>query len=338
MNKPQQRILVVGPAWVGDMVMAQSLFMTLQQRFADVQVDVLAPVWSLPLLSRMPEVNEAIALPVSHGEFALGKRFRAGRRLRKNAYTQAIVIPRSFKAALVPFFAGVPQRTGYRGELRYGVINDIRRLDKEVLTQTVQRQVALGLSDKASQPPAIPNPKLEIDANNQQRLLNELELTRDKPILGMMPGAEYGPSKQWPIPYFYELAGKLVKAGYQVWVFGSRKEREIGEQIASVGSAVTNLCGATRLEDVVDLIALCDNVVANDSGLMHVACATGRNVIAIYGSSSPAYTPPLSQNAEVIYRYLECSPCFKRECPLGHTNCLTGINSETIFAAIKKPE
>lgn len=335
MKKPQQRILVVGPAWVGDMVMAQSLFITLKQRNPDVIVDVLAPAWSLPLLSRMPQVNEAIALPVSHGEVAMVKRFRTGRLLRKKSYTQAIVIPRSYKAALVPFFAGIPQRTGYRGEMRYGVINDMRDLDKQVLTQTVQRQVALGLPENADQPPAIPYPKLDVDEDSQKRLLADLNLNLDKPIVGMMPGAEYGPAKQWPIPYFLELAGKLVKAGYQVWVFGSRKEREIGGQIASVGNEVTNLCGTTRLEDVIDLVALCEKVVSNDSGLMHVACAVGVKVIAIYGSSSPTYTPPLSNNAEVIYRYLECSPCYKRECPLGHTNCLTGIDSGTVFTTIK---
>ena len=335
MKKPQQRILVVGPAWVGDMVMAQSLFITLRQRSPDVIVDVLAPAWSLPLLSRMPQVNEAIALPVSHGEVAMVKRFRTGRLLCKKAYTQAIVIPRSYKAALVPFIAGIPQRTGYRGEMRYGVINDMRSLNKQVLTQTVQRQVALGLPDKANQPPVVPYPKLEIDTNNQKRLLDELELTQDKPIIGMMPGAEYGPAKQWPIPYFQELAGKLVKAGYQVWVFGSRKEREIGGQIASVGNEVTNLCGTTRLEDVIDLVVLCEKVVSNDSGLMHVACAVGAKVIAIYGSSSPTYTPPLSNNAEVIYRYLECSPCFKRTCPLEHTNCLNGIKVEEIFRIVR---
>ena len=335
MNKPQQHILVVGPAWVGDMVMAQSLFITLKKQNPDAVVDVLAPAWSLPLLSRMPEVNEAIALPVSHGELAMGKRFRTGRLLRKHAYTQAIVIPRSYKAALVPFFAGIPQRIGYRGELRYGVINDMRNLDKQVLTQTVQRQVALGLPANANQPPAIPYPKLGVDENNQQRLLNELELTLDKPILGMMPGAEYGPSKQWPIAYYQQLARELNSAGFQVWVFGSEKEREIGAQIASAGDAITNLCGTTRLEDVIDLVALCEKVVSNDSGLMHVACAVGVKVIAIYGSSSPAYTPPLSSNAEVIYRYLECSPCYKRECPLGHTNCLVGIDTDKVFAVIQ---
>ena len=335
MNKQQQRILVVGPAWVGDMVMAQSLFMTLKHQNPNVIVDVLAPAWSLPLLSRMPEVNEAIALPVSHGEFALGKRFRIGRQLRDNAYTQATVIPRSFKAALVPFFAGILQRTGYRGEMRYGLINDMRVLDKRVLTQTVQRQVALGMPENAEQPPAIPFPKLGIDENNQKRLLAELELNLEKPIVGMMPGAEYGPAKQWPVASYQTLASELIKTGYQVWVFGSEKEREIGEQIASAGKGVISLCGKTQLVDVIDLIALCNSVVSNDSGLMHVACATGRNVIAIYGSSSPAYTPPLSHNAEVIYRYLECSPCFKRNCPLGHTNCLNGIEVDDVLKVIE---
>jgi heptosyltransferase-2 len=333
-NKLQERILVVGPAWVGDMVMAQSLFMTLKQRNPTVMIDVLAPPWSLPLLSRMPQVNEAIPLLVTHGVLALATRFRVGRQLRHNDYTQAIVVPRSFKAALVPFFAGIPVRTGYRGEMRYGVVNDMRVLDKEVLTQTVQRQVALGLPETVTQPPAIPYPELQIDENNQRCLISELGLNLEQPAIGMMPGAEYGPAKQWPITYYQELAGKLIVNGYQVWVFGSEKERTIGEEIAQAGKGVINLCGETRLEDVVDLIALCRSVVSNDSGLMHVACATGRRVIAIYGSSSPSYTPPLSKNAEVIYRYLECSPCFKRVCPLGHTNCLTGIDSDILLKAI----
>ena len=338
MSNQQQRILVVGPAWVGDMVMAQSLFITLKQRNPDVVVDVLAPAWSLPLLSRMPEVNEALALQVSHGELALAKRYRLGRKLRQKGYTHAIVIPRSFKSALVPFFAGIPVRTGYRGEMRYGIINDMRVLDKEVLTQTVQRQVALGLSETPMLPPTIAYPKLKVDKDNQNQVLKELGLSLDKPIIGMMPGAEYGPAKQWPVSSYSKLAGELIKTGHQVWIFGSEREHEIGTQIASVGHGVSNLCGATRLEDVVDLIALCDSVVTNDSGLMHVACATGRKVVAIYGSSYPAYTPPLSRNAEVIYRYLECSPCFKRQCPLGHTNCLVGIDVETILAAVKEIE
>ena len=316
--------------------MAQSLFITLQQTVPAVTIDVLAPAWSLPLLKRMPQVNEAIALPVQHGELALARRLRLGCQLRQKGYSRAIVIPRSFKAALVPFLAGIPVRTGYRGEMRYGVINDMRSLDKTVLTQTVQRQVALGLPKTAEQPPAIPYPELQIDEHNQKRLLGELGLQHDKPVIGLMPGAEYGPAKQWPVAYYQDLAGKLITKGYQVWVFGSEKERAIGEQIGQAVNSVANLCGKTQLEDVVDLIALCDSVVSNDSGLMHVACATGRRVIAIYGSSSPAYTPPLSKNAEVIYRYLECSPCFKRKCPLTHTNCLRGIDPMEVLENVLK--
>lgn len=334
MTKQQERILVVGPAWVGDMVMAQSLFITLKQADPTMVIDVLAPAWSLPLLSRMSQVNEAIALPVRHGQFALVTRFRVGRQLRHKGYTRAIVIPRSYKAALVPFFARIPVRTGYRGEMRYGVINDMRSLNKAVLTQTVQRQVALGLPRTAEQPPAIAYPELQIDKDNQRRLLDELGLSLDKPVVGLMPGAEYGPAKQWPIAYYQELAGKLINNGYQVWVFGSEKEQALGEKIALAGDEVSNLCGKTRLEDVVDLVAVCDSVVSNDSGLMHVACATGRRVIAIYGSSSPSYTPPLSKNVEVMYRYLECSPCFKRNCPLGHTKCLTGIRPVDVISNV----
>jgi heptosyltransferase-2 len=335
-NKQQQRILVVGPAWIGDMVMAQSLFMTLKQHNPNVIIDVLAPAWSLPLLLRMPEVNEAIALPVSHGEFALSKRFRIGRQLRDSGYSQAIVIPRSYKAALVPFFAGTPVRTGYRGEMRYGIINDMRVLDKDMLTQTVQRQVALGLPENTEQPPVIPYPKLVIDANNQQRLLTELGLTQKEEIVGMMPGAEYGPAKQWPVTYYQELAKELIAAGYQVWVFGSEKERALGEQIAQAGNGVTNLCGKTRLEDVIDLVALCNSVVSNDSGLMHVACATGRRIIAIFGSTTPRYTPPLTDNKEIIYHNLECSPCFKRICPLKHMNCLGEISPMEVLENVLK--
>jgi heptosyltransferase II len=226
--KPTRRYLIVGPAWVGDMVMAQSLFITLRQQHPDALIDVLAPDWSRPLLARMPEVNQAISLPVQHGELALSTRYRLGRQLRHRGYTHAIVLPRSAKAALVPFFARVLQRTGYRGELRFGLINDLRRLDKTVLVQTVQRQVALGLPAATALPPPVPYPKLTIAADNQRRLLEHLDLKQDKPVIGMMPGAAYGPAKQWPVASYRQLAKELVRAGYQIWIFGSGNESGLG--------------------------------------------------------------------------------------------------------------
>ena len=330
-----QRILVVGPAWVGDMVMAQSLFITLKQRDPQCSIDVLAPGWSLPILSRMPEINRAIDVPIGHGEFGLAKRWRLGRSLRSEHYDRAIVLPRSLKAALIPFFAGAKIRSGYRGEMRYGLINDMRDLDKSRLTQTVQRFVALGLSADASLPPPIPRPKLRSDSAQQQRLIDLLHLDLTRPVVAFMPGAEYGPAKQWPIEYYGELAQKLTVDGYNVWVLGSRKEHAIGETIAQMGgNGVSNLCGATELADTIDLLPLCRAAVSNDSGLMHIAAAVGTPLVAIYGSSTPAYTPPLTDRVEILFRNLDCSPCFKRNCPLGHTRCLKEIGPEDARVAL----
>ena len=338
MQQPE-KYLIVGPSWIGDMVMAQSLFMTLKQQNPDCIIDVLAPQWSLPMLQRMDEVNEALALPVGHGEFAFGTRRGIGRALRSKGYSHAIVIPRSLKSALVPFFAGIKQRTGYRGEMRYGLLNDIRPLDKKLLSQTVQRYVALGLAQNSPLPPETPYPKLRVDLENQQSALQKLTLNLDRPVIGFMPGAEYGPAKQWPTNDYGKLAQRLSTDGYQIWIFGSKKDQQVTDQIKNIGgAAVTNLAGRTELVDVVDLLALCKLTVCNDSGLMHVAAAVERPLVAIYGSSTPDYTPPLTDRAEVCYLNLECSPCFKRECPLGHTNCLKNISVDNVFDAIKRIE
>lgn len=332
-----QQILVAGPAWVGDMVMAQSLFITLKQRAHPVEIDVLAPAWSNPILARMPEVRDAINLPVSHGEFGLLRRYKLGKSLRLKHYDQAIITPRSYKSALVPFFAKSKQRTGYRGEMRFGLLNDIHQLDKNILKQTVQRYVALGLDhglgENSIQPPSIPFPKLTVDENNLQRLLTELKLSLDEPVIAFLPGAEYGEAKRWPVEYYAELANKLNDQGVQVWILGSEKDNAAAVTISQANKAV-NLCGKTRLEDSIDLLSLCKSAVTNDSGLMHIAAAVNIPLVAIYGSSTPNYTPPLTNKAKIQYLGLECSPCFKRKCPLGHTNCLIDIKPDTIFQSV----
>ena len=307
------------------MVMAQSLFITLKKEHPNSEIDVVAPAWSVPLIKRMPEVHQAVELPVGHKQLGLFSRYKIGKMLRARHYDQAIVTPRSFKSALISFFAKAKKRTGYRGEMRYGLLNDIRALDKSILKQTVQRYVALGLPPGSTPTPEVPFPKLNIDSENQKQLVEKLQLETENSIVGFMPGAEYGPAKQWPVEYFNQLAGLLSKKDINVWVFGSEKETTSGEAIASGNDNVTNLCGKTSLTDVIDLLALTRDTVTNDSGLMHVACATGRHVIAIYGSSDPKYTPPLSDNAAVAYKGLDCSPCFKRTCPYGHTDCLKNI-------------
>ena len=333
----QRRILVVGPSWVGDMVMAQSLFMALQQQ-GPAQIDVLAPAWSLPILQRMPEVHQGIAMPLGHGQLGLRTRWRLGRALAGAGYQQAIVLPGSLKSALVPWFAGIPQRTGFTGEQRYGLLNDRRPLDKQALTMTVQRFVALAQPRTAGQGEVAPEftpTRLVADAANAARMRARLGLQDPRAAVAFMPGAEYGPAKQWPLRHYGELAKLLVAWGHQVWVMGSGKDLAAGDEIVALGGqGVHNLCGKTQLADAVDLLDAAMAAVSNDSGLMHVAAALDKPLVGIYGSSTPHHTPPLSDKAQSLYLGLECSPCFKRVCPLGHTRCLTEILPQQVLQTL----
>jgi len=329
-------ILVVGPSWVGDMVMAQSLFITLKQQYPDCSIDVLAPAWSLALLERMPEVRAGIAMPLGHGQFGLAERYRLGKQLR-HRYQQAVVLPNSWKSALVPFFAGIPKRTGYLGELRWGLLNDARRLDKQLLTMTVQRFVALAWPISVGQAPTYPLPSLAICAEQQQAVSEKFAISAlDGKILGLCPGAEYGPAKRWPEEHFAEVARQMHRQGWQICLFGSDKDKAVAEQINQLsGDICRNFAGSTSLAEAVDLLSLTDAVVSNDSGLMHVAAALNKKLVAVYGSSDPGFTPPLNAKARIIDLKLECSPCFKRICPLGHNRCLTEIGPDQVLAALE---
>ncbi|MFD1384292.1 lipopolysaccharide heptosyltransferase II [Rhodanobacter aciditrophus] len=330
------KYLIVGPSWVGDMVMAQSLFKALAAKDPDAIIDVIGPAWSSPILARMPEVRKAITLPTGHGEWGIATRRQLGKSLRPEQYDHAITLPRSWKSALVPFFANVPHRVGFHGEQRYWLLNERRKLDKSVLNQTVKRFVSLGVEkDQAYPPSERPNPELRVDPNNQAKLYQTHSLAPDRPAVAMMAGAEYGPAKQWPLEHFSELAKQLIERGYQVWILGGPKDVDDGNAITEgLGEFAYNLCGATKLVDAIDLLAAAEVAVSNDSGLMHVAAAVGTKVHGIYGSTSELFTPPLTDNKVIHNLHLECSPCFKRTCPLGHTNCLKQILPEQISASI----
>ena len=329
-----EKILVVGPAWVGDMVMAQSLFRLLRERNPAALIDVVGPSWSLPLTARMPEIRRGLSLDAGHGELALGARRRLARQLQPEGYTHAIVLPRSFKSALLPFLARIPVRTGFRAEGRGLLLTDSRPLDRAVLDQTVKRFLSLGLPG-GSPLPDPPEPALRIDERNRAVLFERLGLG-EAPAVAMMPGAAYGPAKQWPIAHFAELARRLAERGEEVWVLGSAGEHPLGELIRQgTTGKVHNLCGETALADVVDLLSAARAAVTNDSGLMHVAAAAGTHVVALYGSSSPEYTPPLTVRQSIHHLKLSCSPCFRRECPLGHLRCLRDISPGDVFASLQ---
>ncbi|MBF0462434.1 MAG: lipopolysaccharide heptosyltransferase II [Magnetococcales bacterium] len=332
---PPEDILVIGPAWVGDMVMAQALFLLLKQRHPERAIDVVAPGWSQPLLRRMPEVRDTFCLDVGHGQLGLRQRWHLGQRLR-GQYGQAIVLPNSFKSALVPFHADIAVRTGFLGEWRWGLLNDVRHLDKKSLPRTVDRFVALGLTRRESLPATLPLPVLAAPRAQAMAAVGQwLDLREGVPVVVLCPGAEYGPAKRWPADRFAGLATALLARGWRVVVCGSAKERELGAQIATAaGPGCLNLAGQTTLNQVVDLLSLAHCVVSNDSGLMHVAAALGRPVIALFGSSDPHHTPPLGGQTQVITLGLPCAPCFRRECPEKHLRCLTGITVESVLAQV----
>ena len=333
----RRHLLIVGPSWAGDMVMAQVLFKALKRRHADTRIDVLAPSWSRPLLQHMPEVSGIIDLPLGHGELGLGKRWRLGRMLRANGYDQAILLPNSLKSALIPFFAGIPQRTGWVGESRYGLLNDIRRLDKTRLPMMVQRFAALAQPAGTGELPEIEPPSLVVGVDEAEAALRELALTgQEGRLLALCPGAEFGPAKRWPSAAYAELALRYLRQGWRVWLFGSAND---GPDCAAIDRLTdgrcTDLSGRTSLAQAVALLSLADAVVSNDSGLMHVAAALQRPLVAVYGSTDPGFTPPLNNNARIVRLGLACSPCFKRECPLGHLDCLNRLPASQVVDALE---
>ena len=332
------RILIVAPSWIGDALLAQPLLRRLHDKLGRVTIDALAPTWCGPLLERMPEIAEVIASPFAHGELKLRERWKLGRELAGRNYDHAIVLPNSFKSALIPFFANIALRTGYSGELRYGLLNLVHKLDTEKLPLMAERYAQLAEKPGAELPRPLPQVRLQVDPVNTARTTARLALDRSRPIAAFCPGAEYGPAKRWPARHFAALARELEKRGYAVWLIGSGKDAELGEDIrAQSDGACSNLCGQTELATAVDLLACARLVVSNDSGLMHVAAALGKPLIALYGSSSAAHTPPLSSQAgiaRIVKMDIDCSPCFERACPLGHFKCMNDLAPARVLAEI----
>ena len=253
---------------------------------------------------------------------------RHGRRLASADFSHAYVLPNSWKSALVPFFARIPQRIGYHGEARYGLLTQRHALDTAVQPQLVQRYAALA----GSLPEVLPCPHLRSSPEQQAAARKALALPAHVAPVIFCPGAEYGPAKRWPVWHFAKLARRIVAPDTPIWLLGSSKEVALGEQIVQASDgAVVNLCGRTSLDQAIDLLATARAVVTNDSGLMHVAAAMDRPLVALYGSSSPRYTPPLSSAAQIVRQDLPCSPCFKRECPLGHLDCLNGLKPDDVI-------
>ncbi len=335
-NKPA-KVLIISPSWVGDLVMSQVLLILLKQQNPEVLIDVLAPAWGRSLLRRMPEVNQIYEMPLGHGQVEFKRRWQLGQSLRAEHYTQGIVLPNSWKSALVLLAARIPQRTGWLGELRWGLLNDVRYLDKARLPLMIERFYALGLQSSAEVPPHLPKPTLQVSPEEVDQAVAKFNIDTSKPILVLCPGAEYGPAKRWPVAYYAKVAMQQLSQGWSVLIMGSAKDQVLGAEIQKItAQACVDLTGRTNLGEAIDLLSLAQMVITNDSGLMHVAAALQRPIVAIYGSSSPKFTPPLSDQVKILHLNLSCSPCFQRECPLQHLKCLRDLSPEMVLQTMQQ--
>jgi len=319
--------------------MAQSLFMCLKEQYPDCRISVLAPDWTRPLLERMPEVEKGISLMMDHGDLELGKRRTFGKSLRGEKFTTAIVLPNSFKSALIPFHAGIPKRIAWKGEWRNLLLSDCRRLDKGAFPLMVQRFAALAYPDSNEPPGDIPDPKLQSNPESVAQALATFGLGLENRILAICPGAEFGVAKQWPAEHFAATCRAKIDEGWHVWIFGSASDTKVADEISQMlieeqRQNCVSLAGKTSLAQAIDLLSVAEAVISNDSGLMHIAAALDKPIVALYGSTSPDFTPPLSNKSKLLFTDIDCRPCFQRECPLGHKKCLTELEPSRAIAAI----
>lgn len=320
------------------MVMSQTLYRLLRQARPEHAIDVVAPPWSVPLLEAMPEVDRAISLAVGHGELGLRRRYRLGRSLRANHYEQAYVLPNSFKSALLPWFATIPQRTGFLGEHRWGLLNDIRHLDPRALPQLAQRYAALAAPATTAACAPLLQPRLQIKAEWTPQLPEGFAAA---PVLALCPGAEFGSAKRWPVTSYADLANRYLAQGWGLILLGSKSDARITAQIKAripqsrLGNTL-DLAGETTLQQALGWLSRCDAVVTNDSGLMHVAAALGRPQVAIFGPTATQFTPPLNPRAHILSSDLECAPCAERECPLGHHHCMQLQTVDSVDRALQQ--
>ena len=340
------RILIIAPNWIGDAVMSQPLLATLKTIYPHCQIDVLASPWVAPIYRACAEVNQVIEAKLEHKQLQWGLRKLLAKQVEANQYQACFVLPNSLKSALIPWLANIPVRIGYRGEMRFGLINAaLDNPSKINRPPMANHYLALSnalehLQETNASTPA--NPKLNVSTVAKQSVSTKLEeaCINQKSIYILCPGAEYGATKRWPTEHFANLADQLIsnEPDAHVILLGSKGDHALAVSIqaqAQKSTQIHNWCGNTSLDEAIALIGMSKVLISNDSGLMHIGAALKVSQVAIFGSSDPHHTPPLSDKAKVIWLNLPCSPCHKRECPLGHLKCLKDISPETVLRNIQ---
>ena len=327
-------ILIIPYMWIGDFVRCHTVVKLLGQRFPGRPIDVLTTDLCAPLLDYMPGVRKGIPWDLPRSRLALAQQWKLARRLRAEDYGHVLIMPRTWKSALAPYFAGISQRTGFVGELRIGLLNDLRWGERR-LPRMVDRCAALALP-KAAMPPADwPLPELVVPASELLAWRKRMGLMAEGPVVAFAPGA-VGPSKRWPSTYYASVARRLASDGISVWVLGGPNERPLAAEIAASGGRVRDLTGPD-LRNAILALAAADAAVSNDSGLLHVAAAAGTPSIGIFGPTSPWHWAPLNPLAAVIETdtALACRPCHKPTCRLVHHRCMRDIEASHVAATIQ---
>ena len=324
----KETFLIIAPSWIGDLIISQSLIKYLKKEYLDCQIDIIVRPELVKLAKMMPEVQNIYSLDIEHKELGLIKRRILAKEIKKYSYSTSIILPNSFKSAIIPWLANVPLRVGYNRELRLFLLNKKYSLIKHK-DSMVNRYLKLadGSYSDSIRPSLVINRDLA-DSIGRKYLINN-----SKKNIVLCPEAEYGSAKRWPTNKWVQLANFYKEKNYNVYLLGKNKNLDIKYNSVFKKDSFISLLGKTSLEEATYLLSLVDLVITNDSGLMNITASVNTNLISIFGSSSPFYTPPLmkDQFGEVVYKALKCSPCFKRECPLQHLNCLNHISAEEIL-------
>ena len=324
----KDKFLIIAPSWIGDLIIAQSLLKYLKEEYLNCQIDMVVRPELTELAKMMPEVKDVYPLDIRHKELGLIKRYVLAKKIKKHLYSTSIILPNSFKSAIIPWLANIPHRIGYNRELRLFLLNKKYSLIKHK-DSMVNRYLKLAdgsYSDRI-------RPSLLINRDLSELIGRKYLINNSKKNIVLCPEAEYGSAKRWPADKWIQLTNFYKEKNYNVYFLGKNKSLETEYQSILKKDSAISLLGKTNLEEAAYLLSLADLVITNDSGLMHIAASVDTNLISIFGSSSPFYTPPLMKNqfGEVIYKALTCSPCFKKECPLKHLNCLNDISAEEIL-------
>jgi heptosyltransferase-2 len=325
-------VLVIPYMWIGDFVRCHTVVKLLKASRPERPVDVLTTAMVAPLLDYMPGVRKGVVWDLPRKRLAFGRHRALAARLRSEGYGRALVMPRTWKSALAPYLAGIPQRTGFVGEARFGLLNDLR-WGERALPRMIDRCATLALPNGAPAPNSYPLPELRVPTGDVSSWRQRLDLASDRPVAAFAPGA-VGPSKRWPASYYAEAARRLVAEGYAVWILGSPAEKPLAAEISSSAERIRDLTGPD-LRNAVLALAAADVAISNDSGLLHVAAALGTPSIGIFGPTSPWHWAPLNPLAAVMETRTEvsCRPCHKPICRFGHHRCMRDISPDQVTAA-----